>query len=225
MISVIRHFQKPWPDAGGEGRVVQNVQGLFRQPAGFDVVAEGMQVDQRMVFVIEEDFLTALFPVIDFRFPNVQYFIEPGFQLRVGPDLIQPRVPLHHVEQGVHGAGGHHAVFAELFVAFGLPIGGECFQIAARVPAFCFDDAEQLLSPLQGIGVSAGAEISGKGINGKRLVVGVLGAVGHLAVRAQGPVYAAILLIRHSFQHSIGVMRFFQQGSVLQQQVRFRKEP
>ena len=136
------HLQKPWPDAGGQGRVVQGFQRLFRQPAGFNVVAEGVQVDEGMVFMIEEHFLAAFFVVVDFRFPNIQYFIEPGFQLRVGPDLIEPRVPLHYVEQGVHSAGGHHAVFGELFVAFGPPVRGKRFQIAPGVPAFILDHAE-----------------------------------------------------------------------------------
>jgi len=41
----------------------------------------------------------------------------------------------------------------------------------------------------------------------------------------QRPVYAAVLLIRHPFQHFIGVLRFTQQGIVFQQQIRFREKP
>ena len=129
------------------------------------------------------------------------------------------------MQKGVHRLFRHHAVFAELFVTGRLPVCGKCLQIPLFIRASRFHELKQRLCLLKRAAAPACLCICRKRVNGKCLIVGMLCAVAHRAVRVNRPEYAAIFLIRHPAEHVIGVARIGQQRWLFQRDHRLRKEP
>lgn len=125
------------------------------------------------------------------------------FHLRVTAGLIKPGVTLEHMEQGIHGLCRHDTVFRELFVALRLPVDGKGLQIALAVGAVLLDEMKDLFCVVQRNGVFGQPVVSGKGIDGKALIVGVLGGVLRLAGIIAAPVHTAVCLIVAVFQEEL----------------------
>lgn len=114
------------------------------------------------------------------------------------------------MEQGVHGLCRHDTVFRELFVALRLPVDGKGLQIALAVGAVLLDEMKDLFCVGQRNGVFGQPVVSGKGIDGKALIVGVLGGVLRLAGVIAAPVHAAVCLVVAVFQEElVGVAGIF----------------
>ena len=107
------------------------------------------------------------------------------------------------MEQGVHGLCRHDAVLRELFVALRLPVDGKGLQIALAVGAVLLDEMKDLFCVGQRNGVFGQPVVSGKGIDGKALIVGVLGGVLRLAGVIAAPVHAAVCLVVAVFQEEL----------------------
>ena len=100
------------------------------------------------------------------------------------------------MEQGVHGLVGHDAVLGQLFVALRLPVHRKGLEVALCVGAAALDEAEQLQRPVQGGLLPGQPVVGGQGVDGKSLVVGVLGGVQRAAQSVAAPVDAAVFPVK-----------------------------
>jgi len=92
------------------------------------------------------------------------------------------------MEQGIHGTGRHNAVFGKLLVAGGLEVAGKGLQIAVLITALALDDPVDLPCQIDGLLLAGGAGVGCQRIDGKRLIIGVLGIVANAAVVIDRPV-------------------------------------
>ena len=99
------------------------------------------------------------------------------------------------MQQGVHGLSRHDAVFRELFVAFRLPVDGKSFEVALGVGAVLLDQVENFFGPVKCSLLAGQAVVCRQRIDGKALIVGVLGGVQRFAGVVTAPVHTAVFHI------------------------------
>ena len=166
-------------------------------------MAVAVQIDDRVVVLVKEHQLPVQFRAVNLVLVDIKDAAQSLFHLRVTACLIKPCVTLEHMEQGVHGLCRHDTVFRELFVALRLPVDGKGLQIALAVGAVLLDEMKDLFCVGQRNGVFGQPVVSGKGIDGKALIVGVLGGVLRLAGVIAAPVHTAVCLVVAVFQEEL----------------------
>ena len=153
--------------------------------------------------LVKEHQLPVQLRAVNFVLVDIKDAAQGLSHLRVMACLIKPGVTLEHMEQGVHGLCRHDTVFGELFVALRLPVDGKGLQIALAVGAVLLDEMKDLFCVGQRNGVFGQPVVSGKGIDGKALIVGVLGGVLRLAGVIAAPVHTAVCLVVAVFQEEL----------------------
>ena len=184
--------------------VTQQVTAPVQQPCAFDVVSIALQVDQTVIRPIEEYLLPPFFRIEHFFRPDIQQRPQFLFHLRRLRRLVQTAVALKHVEQRIHGTLCHDAVFRKLFIGLRIPEPVVGLAVAFCIPAVHLYDLKQLPCGLQRLGISGQPIVSGERINGKRLVIGVLGGVQRLSVICHRPEHTACLAV-HAVAHQKAV--------------------
>ncbi len=100
------------------------------------------------------------------------------------------------MKQRIHGTVCHNTVLRQFFIAGRLEAAVKGFQITTLVTAFALDQIEQLCCGIQSF-LAAGQVIVGRqGIDGKCLVVGVLGGVQGRAIVVQTPINTAVFPVK-----------------------------
>src|SRR5699024_2504423 len=91
------------PDPGRQGRIAQQGAAPVDQPAGLDVVAVAVQVDDGAVVAVEKDQLPVQRGGVDLAGVDLQDAPHGLAHGGVAAGLVQAGVPFKDVEQGVHG--------------------------------------------------------------------------------------------------------------------------
>src|SRR5699024_10120308 len=90
-------------DLLAEGFVAQQGAAPVDQPAGLDVVAVAVQVDDRAVMPVEKDQLPVELRAVNFVCVDIQDAAHGLSHGGVAAGLVKPGVALKDVQQGVHG--------------------------------------------------------------------------------------------------------------------------
>ena len=130
------------------------------------------------------------------------------------------------MKKRVHGFFRHDSVLRKLIIFLRLKAHVKGLQITVFVPALALDNLIELPCQRKRFLVPGSVIIGRKGINGKGLIVGVLGGVLRLSVKGKRPVNAPVFLIHTVIpQEAERMLRVRKQVLLLQNQVSVGEKP
>ena len=155
-------------------RIIQYLTASVDQPGGLDVVTVGMQIQNGIVMLIKEHFLS-----LKRRFGNLlsEQIHDPkqaSAHLFITGYPVQFCISFKDMKQGVHGLVCKDTVLRQFLIGFWLKVSGECFQISHLIHTRSLNQSKQLFRQLQGFCVTACLIIGGQCINAECLIVRML---------------------------------------------------
>ena len=218
------------PGDGGQFRphlfIPQHIQAPVDQPGRFNIVADGPEVDQGIVFMVKEHLLPAQGGIVHFLREEVQDLTEVLFELVQPADAVEFCIRLKDMQQGVHGPCRHHPVLGKLFIGGRPELPVISFQITSLIPAAGLNDPVQIQGHPQGLRIPARFIVGGQGIDGEGLIIGMLGRIRRLPVTGHRPVHASIFPVQAGILHESESMGcFLQEAFVSQESGRAGEEP
>ena len=157
-------------------------------------------------------------------FPGIEDLQQLFPHFWIPAHAVEFRIRFQHVQERVHCPLRHDPVFRELLIALRRKVRMKGFQVAARIPAFVLNEMEEFPRLFKRRRLSARERIVGERIDGKRLVIGVLGGIQNRAVRMHGPEDTAVLAVRHLQQRLIRVRRIREERWIRQGHGGLREE-
>ena len=128
--------------------IAQQAASIINQPRAFNIMPVTVQINQAVVVQIKEYFLPVAFRIEYFFLVNLQdgtHCLSDPFVLGCP---IKAAVCLKDVQQGIHRAACHNAIFRQLFVRGWFPVSVECFQIACSIKCLFLNQIKQLIRQL-----------------------------------------------------------------------------